>query len=167
MTEFLDLRLRARERLRGLRFRPAFAVPRDGQVDALAALRDSIRGGRSAVLLEAPTGFGKTGVLLECALGELRQGSFERVLYLTGKSTGQLQVAETLRSMTAAGDDLAAGAPVAAWHVRNKAEHCVNSVFQCVREACAYLDGADRRWPSSGLSRFYLLDGPAARPCDP
>jgi Rad3-related DNA helicase len=42
--------------------------------------------------------------------------------------------------------------------VRNKAEHCVNAVFQCVREACAYLDGAEDRWPSSGLSRFYLLD---------
>jgi len=27
-------------------------------------------------------------------------------------------------------------------------------VFQCVREACAYLDGAEKRWPSSGLSRF-------------
>jgi len=158
VTEFLDLRLRARERLRGLRFRPAFAVPRDGQAGALLGLGEAIRGGQSAVLLEAPTGFGKTGVLLECALGELRQGSFERVLYLTGKSTGQLQVAETLRSMTAAGDDLATGAPVAVWHVRNKAEHCVNSVFQCVREACAYLDGAERRWPSSGLSRFYLLE---------
>ena len=61
--------------------------------------------------------------------------------------------------MTAPAPDLGTGAPVAAWHVRNKAEHCVNSVFQCVREACAYLDGAEERWPSSGLSRFYLLDG--------
>ncbi len=158
VTEFLDLRLRARERLRGLRFRPAFAVPRDGQADALGQLRAAVRQGRSAVLLEAPTGFGKTGVLLECALGELREGSFERVLYLTGKSTGQLQVAETLRSMTCEGPDLGAGAPLAVWHVRNKAEHCVNSVFQCVREACAYLDGAEKRWPASGLSRFYLLE---------
>ena len=159
ITEFLDLRLRARQRLSELSFRPAFAVPRDGQTEALAQLQDAIRKGQSAVLLEAPTGFGKTGVLLECALGELRAGSFERVLYLTGKSTGQLQVAETLRAMSCAGPDLAAGTQVAVWHVRNKSEHCVNSVFQCVREACAYLDGAERRWPGSGLSRFYLLDG--------
>jgi DNA excision repair protein ERCC-2 len=34
VAEFLDLRLRARERLRALHFRPAFAVPRDGQVQA-------------------------------------------------------------------------------------------------------------------------------------
>jgi len=158
LAEFLDLRLRARERLRGLQFRPAFAAPRPGQEDALSDLQAALHRGDAAVLLEAPTGFGKTGVLLECALGELRAGAFERLLYVTGKSTGQLQVAETLRAMTAPGPDLAAGAPVAAWHVRNKLEHCVNAVFQCVREACAYLDGAEERWPASGLARFYLLE---------
>jgi Rad3-related DNA helicase len=159
VAEFLDLRLRARERLRGLRFRPAFPVPREGQVEAAAELLAAIQGAQSAILLEAPTGFGKTGILLECALRELKAGLFDRALYVTSKSTGQLQVAETLRMMTEAGDDLGRGAPVAAWHVRNKAEHCVNSVFQCVREACAYLDGAEERWPRSGLSRFYLVDG--------
>ncbi|HXQ81551.1 MAG TPA: helicase C-terminal domain-containing protein [Opitutaceae bacterium] len=158
VAEFLDLRLRGRERLRQLRFRPAFATLRQGQESAATQLRQAVRGAQSAVLLEAPTGFGKTGVLLECALGELRDGNFERVLYLTGKSTGQIEVVETLREMTAPGPDLGDGAPVAAWHVRNKSEHCVNSVFQCVREACAYLDGAERRWPGSGLSRFYLVE---------
>jgi Rad3-related DNA helicase len=159
VAEFLDLRLRARQRLRNLSFRPPFASPRDGQSEAAAQLRGAIRNGQAAVLLDAPTGFGKTGVLLERALAELRDGAFERVLYLTGKSTGQLHVAETLRAMTQRGAGLGDGAPVAAWHVRNKAEHCVNSVFQCVREACAYLDAAERRWPASGLSRFYLIDG--------
>jgi DNA excision repair protein ERCC-2 len=158
VAEFLDLRLRARERLRGLRFRPAFPVPREGQVEAAAELQGAIRGAQAAILLEAPTGFGKTGLLLECALRELREGLFDRALYVTGKSTGQIQVAATLRAMTEPGGDLGAGAPVAAWHVRNKAEHCVNTVFQCVREACAYLDGAEDRWAGSGLSRFYLLD---------
>jgi DNA excision repair protein ERCC-2 len=158
VAEFLDLRLRARERLRGLRFRPAFASPREGQVEAAEELLAAVQGAQSAILLEAPTGFGKTGILLECALRELKSGLFERALYVTSKSTGQIQVAETLRMMTEPGGDLGDGAPVAAWHVRNKAEHCVNAVFQCVREACAYLDGAEDRWPSSGLSRFYLLD---------
>jgi DNA excision repair protein ERCC-2 len=159
IAEFLDLTLRARERLRGLRFRPAFAAPREGQESASRDLAEAVMAAQSAVLLQAPTGFGKTGVLIECALGALRDGAFDRVLYLTGKSTGQLHIVETLRGMTAAGPDLGSGASVAAWHVRNKSEHCVNSVFQCVREACAYLDGAEERWPTSGLSRFYLLDG--------
>ena len=78
-----------------------------------------VRGGQAAVLLEAPTGFGKTGLLLECALGELRAGHFDRVLYLTGKSTGQLHVVETLRAMTAPGPDIGAGAPVAVDSVRH------------------------------------------------
>ena len=43
---------------------------------------------------------GKTGVLLEAALTHLRAGHFERVLYLTGKATGQLQVVRTLQAMT-------------------------------------------------------------------
>jgi Rad3-related DNA helicase len=159
LAEFLDLRQRARERLRDLAFRPAFAERRPGQEDTAERLGAALQGGQSALLLEAPTGFGKTGVLLECALEGLRRGTFERLLYLTGKSTGQLQVMETLRAMTAPGAGLRQGTRVEAWHVRNKAEHCVNSVFQCLREACAYLDGAEERWPSSGLSRFYLLEG--------
>ncbi len=161
VAEFLDLRLRGRERRRQMRYRPAFASLRPGQEAAAAELRAAIGGGQSAVLLEAPTGFGKTGILLECALAELREGRFERVLYLTGKSTGQLEVAETLTAMTRPGGDLGDGPPVAAWHVRNKSEHCVNSVFQCMREVCGYLDGAEERWPGSGLSRFYLLDDQA------
>jgi Rad3-related DNA helicase len=158
VADFLEHRLRGRQRLRALRFRPAFATLREGQETAAPELTAAVRGGQAAVLLEAPTGFGKTGLLLECALGELRAGNFDRVLYLTGKSTGQLHVVETLRAMTAPGPDIGSGAPVAAWHVRNKAEHCVNTVFQCVREACAYLDGIEKRWPQSGLSRFYLID---------
>jgi DNA excision repair protein ERCC-2 len=158
VAEFLDLRLRARERLRQMRYRPAFASLRPGQETAAAQLRQSVREAQSAVLLEAPTGFGKTGILLDCALGELREGHFDRVLYLTGKSTGQLEVVATLAAMTGPGADLGDGPAVAAWHVRNKSEHCVNTVFQCLREACAFLDRAEERWPGSGLSRFYLLE---------
>jgi DNA excision repair protein ERCC-2 len=184
VTEFLDLRLRARERLRGLRFRPAFATPRPGQESTLTELTQTFER-QPLVLFEAPTGFGKTGVLLEFALGQLKSGHFDRALYLTSKSTGQLQVVRTLRAMAA--PDAPAGAvesgklnvenprraetsalstfnlqpstaatAVAAWHVRNKAEHCVNTTFHCVRDNCSYLAGGAERWPNSGLARFYL-----------
>ena len=49
-----------------------------------------------------------------------------------------------------------AGTAVAAWHVRNKSEHCVNHTFHCVRESFAYLDQVETRWSQSGLARFYL-----------
>jgi hypothetical protein len=101
VVEFLNLRLRARERLRGLRFRPAFATPRPGQETTLAELTATFER-RPLVLFEAPTGFGKTGVLLEFALGQLKSGHFDRALYLTSKSTGQLQVVRTLGAMCSA-----------------------------------------------------------------
>jgi Rad3-related DNA helicase len=159
LVEFLELRQGALARRRALQFRAPFGALRPGQETVGAELAAAVRSGRSAILLEAPTGFGKTGVLLQLALGELRDGRFDRVIYLTGKSTGQLQVVRTLAAMMAPGSDLPAGAPVEAWQVRNKGEHCVNSVFHCVKDACGYLAGMELRWPHSGLARFYLNPG--------
>ena len=200
LVEFLNLRLQVRARLRGLRFRPAFAVLRPGQETIQTELADAFGAverppgnleSRSlppstydlrpstVVLFEAPTGYGKTGVLLEYALGQLRTGRFARLLYLTGKSTGQLQVMRTLAAMTTPGDipepqnhyplpithdqkprtqnpEPPPPTPVAAWQVRPKSEHCVNPVFHCVRDTCGYLQDLEARWPSSGLARFYL-----------
>ena len=110
VVEFLTLRLRARERLRGLRFRPAFAAPRPGQETTQAELTQLFER-RPLVLFEAPTGYGKTGCLLEFALGQMRSGRFARLIWLTGKSTGQLQVVHTLEQMTASNRGGSPGAP--------------------------------------------------------
>ncbi len=174
VTEFLDLRWRARARLQQLHFRPAFTQLRPGQEATRAQLTTAFAQ-NPAVLFEAPTGFGKTGVLLEFALDQLRSGHFERVLYLTSKSTGQLQVVRQLAAMTgppptqchAMRDTGSAtiapetGTAVAVWHVRNKQEHCVNHTFHCVRDSCSYLDGIEARWPQSGLARFYRIENHA------
>ncbi len=173
VVEFLNLRWKARERLRHLRFRPAFTELRPGQQETRTELTAAFQQ-HPIVLFEAPTGFGKTGVLLEFALGQLQSGHFERVLYLTSKSTGQIQVVRQLAAMTTpdhchvirdigaagAGEnrDDAEATSVAVWHVRNKSEHCVNTTFHCVRDSCGYLDGAEARWARSGLARFYLLE---------
>jgi len=164
VVEFLQLRQRARERRQHLRFRPAFATPRPGQETTQADLTAAFEQ-HPAVLFEAPTGFGKTGVLLEFALGQLRSGHFDRALYLTSKATGQIQVAHQLAAMTTPSVEETGAAPggpaVAAWHVRNKSEHCVNHTFHCVRDNCAYLDGIESRWPDSGLARFYRFENHA------
>ncbi|RME71751.1 MAG: ATP-dependent DNA helicase, partial [Verrucomicrobia bacterium] len=118
-----------------------------GQENTLSDLRAAAR--RSpVVLLEAPTGFGKTGIALEYALGELAAGRLTRLIYLTGKSTGQLQVVRQLEAML--------GSPPAAtwWQIRNKADHCINDIYHCFRDACPILDGQAERWPDSGLQRF-------------
>jgi DNA excision repair protein ERCC-2 len=194
VCEFLNLRLRARERLRHLRFRPPFTELRAGQETTQADLAAALAK-HPIILFEAPTGFGKTGALLELALTQLRSGRCERVLYLTSKATGQLQVMRTLGHMTESAPPIedrvtergdsssskivpsqATGSanpatspssfglrpsdlsPVTAWLVRPKHEHCVNTVFHCSRDVCAYLNGAEARWPKSGLSRFYLFE---------
>ena len=125
----------------------------------------------SILCFEAPTGFGKTGCLLEFALTALKEGVYDRLVYLTGKSTGQLQVVHQLETMLAPASsalrpetpnpkpETAAATRLPYWQVRSKAEHCVNSVYHCLPDACPFLADADERWPGSGLARFYLLDG--------
>jgi len=196
VAEFLNLRLRARARLRNLSFHSPFSVLRPGQETTQVELTTAFEK-HPLVLFEAPTGFGKTGVLLEFALGQLRAGHFDRALYLTSKSTGQLQVVRTLQAMGSPAPVMGdatqvigdrskvmgfqksgqspitpnlspalkppspAATPVAVWHVRGKAEHCINAVFHCVRESCNYLDRLEERWPASGLSRFYRFENHA------
>ena len=158
IATFLGQRVEARERLRSLRIRPAFADYRPGQADALERLDSALATRPAPVLFEAPTGFGKTGILLEAALRRLREGSLERLIYLTSKSTGQLQVVSTLRSMTDAGAEPSdpASPPPSIWVVRPKSEHCINDRFLCHRELCAYLRDGPRRWEKSGAVRLIL-----------
>ncbi|WP_415908014.1 ATP-dependent DNA helicase [Oleiharenicola sp. Vm1] len=148
VVEFLELQRRAAARRHRLAFQSPFPSLRPGQETIHADLAAAF-GRAPVVLLEAPTGYGKTGCALEFALGELRSARYDRLVWLTGKSTGQLQVVETLRRMTAAPGDLAF------WQVRNKGEHCINVEFHCVRDSCGFLAGAEERWPASGLARFY------------
>jgi Rad3-related DNA helicase len=176
LVEFLNLRLQATARRRSLTFHPAFPTLRPGQETiqqdlAAAFIEDSgigqsrIENQKSKILLfEAPTGYGKTGCVLEFALGQLKAGRFARLIWLTGKSTGQLHVVHTLRQMTARPpdvghliDDQRSGG-LAYWQVRNKSEHCVNHTFHCVRDGCDYLKDCAGRWPGSGLAKFYLDD---------
>ncbi|MFT3780658.1 MAG: helicase C-terminal domain-containing protein [Nibricoccus sp.] len=157
VAEFLDQRLRARERLQALRFSPAFAALRPGQETVQAELSAALAK-HPVVLLEAPTGFGKTGVTLECALELLRSGRFERLVYLTSKSTGQLHVAETISRMTTQPNGRAG---VKVWQIRNKREHCICATYHCSREVCPHLVDVEGKWARGGLSRFYLFDSEA------
>ena len=154
VAEFLDLRLRSRQRLQTLRFSPAFAELRPGQETVQAELTAALRA-HPIIFFEAPTGFGKTGVALECALQQMREGRFERLLYLTSKATGQLHVVETLARMTALPNG---GSGVMTWQVRNKREHCIHSTYNCSRDVCPHLADLETKWARSGLSRFYLFE---------
>lgn len=98
LEHFLEVRRDGRVRMRAARPFPPFSQFRQGQEELRLALRHPPLK-RAVTLLQAPTGFGKTGILLEYALERLCSGNCERILYLTGKSTGQIPVARQVTLM--------------------------------------------------------------------
>jgi len=168
IIQFLDQHCEARRRRRRLIIAPAFTNLRPGQEDTRERL-DAALADNPIVAFEASTGFGKTGVMLESALHALQSGRCDRLVYLTSKSTGQLQVVDTISRMTnpvkrpapeSAIDPEQGEVPLAIWHVRNKREHCINHEFRCTRESCRFINDVAARWPGSGLDRFHVFPGP-------
>ncbi|MBT6850412.1 MAG: hypothetical protein HOA16_04365, partial [Opitutae bacterium] len=98
LLEFLEERRLNRQCLSTLSFNNPFETLREGQAEAQAALEQSFAT-VPVTLFEAPTGFGKTGTALSFALERLRDGLCDRILYLTGKTTGQNEVVRTLDKM--------------------------------------------------------------------
>lgn len=172
VADFLEQRRATLDRLRTLSWRPAFATPRPGQETIIADLQAALAPGPihstpAPVVLAAPTGYGKTGVLLEAAFSFLRSGRADRVVYLTGKSTGQLHVQATLQRMLAPADNAPAGDPadtppqLSAWNLRPKREHCINDIYHCTRDRCRFLQDIPRHYREAGLSRFHLFPSDA------
>ena len=98
LLAFLEERRSSRQRLSTLIIKPPFDVLREGQAEASATLEETFAVA-PITLFEAPTGFGKTGISLSFAFERLRAGLCDRILYLTGKSTGQNEIVRTLRKM--------------------------------------------------------------------
>ena len=98
-------------------------------------------------LLVAPTGFGKTSAALRHGLGLLRGGRAGRLLYLTGKGTGQLQVLAELRR-------LAKAAELRAVVLRPRAEHEVDGLPDDPEQI-------RRNWAAAKIDPQRLLDDAA------
>ena len=118
LIPFLEDRRACRIRLNEADIAPAFTELREGQAELFAAL-DKAALQSKTVLLEAPTGFGKTGIVLEHALNQMKNGVYERCIYLTSKSTGQLETIHQLRQMI--------GDQVRYIQMRNRREHSIES----------------------------------------
>lgn len=148
LQRFLEARADALSRRQQLTFTPPFSTLRPGQAETRARLRH-LAARHRLILFEAPTGYGKTGTLLEYALERLREGLFDRVLYLTGKSTGQLQVAKQLQAML--GDE----AGVRFLQMRNRSEHAMPELPP------DYFDRRAQaaRWEEAALDPAALFEG--------
>lgn len=95
LLPFLNDRLNAKIRLNDIVLVSPFPELRDGQADLLIKLEKASLDG-SHILLQAPTGFGKTGIVLHHAFTHMKKGFYERLIYLTSKSTGQIQTLKQL-----------------------------------------------------------------------
>ena len=142
LLPFLEDRRACRLRLANCEIRPAFENLRPGQAELFRTL-DEARNRARTVLLEAPTGFGKTGLALEHALRSMRDGLYERCLYLTCKSTGQIELVRQLRAMI--GDN------VRYIQMRNRAEHRIESDAHTCTGDTACDTGLAEKWAAADV----------------
>ncbi len=116
--------------------RAARAVPdpfpawRPGQREIVEAVHWGLDEGLS-VLVQAPTGLGKTAAALT---GALRHGlpHREQVVWLTARNTQQATIVEACRTLRAR------GLPLRAVVIEAKAKACLNDVIVCRGEQCRF-----------------------------
>ncbi|MBK1878894.1 ATP-dependent DNA helicase [Pelagicoccus mobilis] len=163
LVDFLESKQERLARLRSLTVKPVYETPRPGQEDIQERLDHAFNQAK-ITLLEAPTGYGKTGVAWEYAARRLAAGQCDRVLYLTSKSTGQTEALTRLKALLQKSQapktqspEPSTSPPATFWHIRNKQEHCIHHEFRCSRQTCPYLAELHEKWKRSGLQRLYLL----------
>jgi Rad3-related DNA helicase len=118
LLPYLEDRRSATKRLHSLEIKAAFEQLRPGQADLFRHLESAANQSKYN-LLQAPTGFGKTGIALQHALGKMQSGHFQRCIYLTSKSTGQWQAIRQIQEMT--------GNNLRHIQMRNRSEHSIES----------------------------------------
>ncbi len=155
ICNFLEDQRNRRENVHGLPHVKAFQKLRAGQEGVQEALAEASK--KSSVLcFQAPPGFGKTGAVLELSLNQLIRGRCNRVIYLTSKTSGQIQVMKQLKGILGEATELAA------LQVRNKEELCRFPHCRCQLNDRRLKQGD--RWKSCRLSPQIFLEEPTRQP---
>ena len=84
LLPFLNDRSNAHTRLQSIETKAPFSKLREGQSELINALEKATLQSPH-ILVQAPTGFGKTGIVLHHAVNHMKSGFFERLIYLTSK----------------------------------------------------------------------------------
>lgn len=142
LIPFLEDRRNARGRLRAATLKAPFTTLREGQAEFRSALEAAALAAPT-LLLEAPTGFGKTGLVLEHALQSLLDGVHERLIFLSSQSTGQVQTRTQLDAML--GDGLRSV------QMRNRREHRIESAAHTCTGDTRCEEDLARRWHEADL----------------
>lgn len=146
VTQLLEERRGHFARLKRLRVPQPFVEWRPGQPEARAQLASALDRD-NLILFEAPTGFGKTGMVLEQALLRLASGEAERIIVLTGKNTGHSPLLNQLLAFKEEMPDLTIHA------LRSRKDHQVDADVEESYSRAEILE----RWAASGLSAPGLL----------
>ncbi len=123
-----------------------FTEWRPGQLECRETLHQSMLRARIN-LLEAPTGFGKTGIALEQALARMVSGDVDRILLLTGKNTGHTALINQIERFREMGHELAVHT------VRSRRDLSLESPFEQSISASEITEN----WNLSGLSAPAIL----------
>ncbi len=150
LVKFFSLRHKGWRRLQEHSFPPVFPTWRDGQEATIRAF-EQVSWSEPFLFLEAPTGFGKTGVAIGRALQLLQSGIVQRLVYLTGKSTGQTLVLETFLR-------LAKGSGLRLVHLQSKARHAIISANHTCDDLGSCRRGIEESWRKSGLDPARLIE---------
>ena len=152
LWEFAESRRSSRAKILAAEIAPPFDTVRTGQAGTEKALYDAALGSK-ILLWEAPTGFGKTAYALHNALTRMKSGLVDRAIYVTGRSTGQLQVVRELSRRWAN--------VVGHQQMRSHAEHAIRSLMHTCGEAGSCREGIEEAWARSGLNPARLAaEGP-------
>jgi DNA excision repair protein ERCC-2 len=119
----------ARRRAAAAQIALPFEHARPGQREIVDAVESALAA-REHLLLEAPTGLGKTAAVLSAAL-RFALANDLRLLVLSSRTLQQRLALETLRRMAPAGVRIAA-------QLRNKQAMCATGELRCHEELCAF-----------------------------
>ena len=123
---------------------------RPGQREMAAAIYRTVRD-EKRMLVQAPTGIGKTMAAVFPALKALGLGLADKVFYLTARGAGSLaasQALETLRGQ---------GASIKSLVLTAKEKICLNPGRECGPETCEYAQGHFDRIDQA-LDSFFRID---------
>ena len=130
---------------------------RPGQEALIEDITEALQGGRR-LLLQAPTGYGKTAAALHAALLVARDTG-HRIFFATARTTQQRMAEETVQEMARR------GLPIRAVTLRARERVCLNEVVACRPDACKHAESYhDKVREEDILATLWALGAGPERP---